>query len=312
MAETLIGKSIPIHWIMAITSVRCAECQCIKQDCINVNVQSCIVCTRDVCCCSGIHNNNNNNSSSSINVSSPMKKPLTMAKVIASYEIDVCCTSGSCENNKNKMKEEEDDALPGKLTTTRITPLSSSSASGLFLFLRQVKRLYAAALGIEIPCIAAAEIGENTSLYLFGFDLVGIPIAYAMGYALAGFATFVAILGRYNYTQSNNDKIDSCCSVLGQGAGSGFIPNLKATFKNFVVGITKLPHLYRQPNLKYVLKTSAFILVTAESACILTAETVDIVFYQYSIFLAVPLALLAGAFTVVAPEAYRKIKQKAA
>jgi hypothetical protein len=50
----------------------------------------------------------------------------------------------------------------------------------------------------------------------------------------------------------------------------------------------------------------AYILVTAESACILTAETVDLIFYQYSILLAVPLALLAGAFTVVAPEAYRR------
>jgi hypothetical protein len=132
-----------------------------------------------------------------------------------------------------------------------------------------------------------------------------------MGYTLAGFTTFVAILGRYNYAPSNNGKIDSCCSVLEQGAGLGFIPNLKITFKNFVIGLTKLPYLHRQPNLKYVLKSSAYILVTAESVCILTAETVDLVFYQYSIFLAVPLALLAGAFTVVAPEAYKKIKRKA-
>ena len=63
------------------------------------------------------------------------------------------------------------------------------------------------------------------------------------------------------------------------------IPNLKITFKNFVMGITKLLHLHRQPNLKYVLKTSAYILVTVESACILTAETVDLIFYQYSILL---------------------------
>jgi hypothetical protein len=30
--------------------------------------------------------------------------------------------------------------------------------------------------------------------------------------------------------------------------------------------------------------------------------------YKYSILLSIPLALLAGAFTVVAPEAYRKIR----
>jgi hypothetical protein len=58
--------------------------------------------------------------------------------------------------------------------------------------------LYAAALGIEILCITAAEIGENTALYLFGFNWIGIPIAYSMGYGLAGFVTFIMILGRYN------------------------------------------------------------------------------------------------------------------
>jgi hypothetical protein len=56
---------------------------------------------------------------------------------------------------------------------------------------------YAAALGIEILCIAAAEIGENTALYLFGFNPSGIAIAYILGYALAGFTTFATILGRY-------------------------------------------------------------------------------------------------------------------
>jgi hypothetical protein len=232
-----------------------------------------------------------------------------MAKIVTTTresEDDYCCASGSCKNNNNNTS----DTLQRKLT--RPTSISSlSPSSGLSQFLGNIKSLYAAALGIEILCIAAAEIGENTGLYLFGFNLVGIPIAYAMGYALAGFTTFAAILGRYNYA-SNTGKIDSCCSVLEQGAGSGFISNLKTTFKNFVVGIIKLPHLRRQPNLKYVLKSSAYILLTAESACILTAETVDLIFYQYSIFLAVPLALLAGAFTVVAPEAYKKIKRKAA
>jgi hypothetical protein len=199
---------------------------------------------------------------------------------------DDCCATGVCKKDAIQRGERQ--------------------SPGLLEFFKQAKALYAAALGIEILCIAAAEIGENTGLYIFGFNLVGIPIAYAMGYALAGFATFATILGRYNY--GSNDKIDSCCSVLEQGAGSGFIPNLKTTFRNFVVGITKLPQLYKQPNLKYILKTSLYILITAESVCILTAETVDLIFYQYSILLSVPLALLAGAFTVVAPEAYRKIK----
>jgi hypothetical protein len=58
-----------------------------------------------------------------------------------------------------------------------------------------------------------------------------------------------------------------------------------------------------------ILRNSLFILTTAESVCILTAETVDLIFYQYSLLLSVPLALLAGAFTVVVPAAYRRVKQ---
>jgi hypothetical protein len=189
----------------------------------------------------------------------------------------------------------------------REKPLSwllSSSSSSLFKFFSHAKELYAAALGIEILCITAAEIGENTGLYLFGYNAIGIAIAYVMGYTLAGFTTFVTILGRYNY--SSKGIICSCCSVLEQGNKEGFIPNLTTTLRNFASGFRKIPQLYKQPDLKNILKTSLYILVTAESICILTAETVDLIFYQYSLLLSIPLALLAGAFTVVAPEAYRK------
>ena len=136
--------------------------------------------------------------------------------------------------------------------------------------------------------------------------MMGIPIAYALGYMLAGFVTFVTILGRYDY----DEKIDSCCSVLGQNAHKGFIANLQNTFKNFVEGCKKITKLHKQKNIKPIVKSSLYILVTAESACILTAETVGIVFYQYSIFLSVPLALLVGAFTVVIPQAYKMNKKK--
>ena len=60
--------------------------------------------------------------------------------------------------------------------------------------------------------------------------------------------------------------------------------------------------------MKYIVRTSVFILIIAESACILTAETVDLVFYNYSLFLSIPLALLAGVFTIVAPEAFKKLR----
>jgi hypothetical protein len=49
-------------------------------------------------------------------------------------------------------------------------------------------------------------------------------------------------------------------------------------------------------------------LVTAESVCILTAETVSLVLYKHSVLLSIPIALLAGTFAVVAPEAYKKTK----
>jgi hypothetical protein len=163
--------------------------------------------------------------------------------------------------------------------------------------------MFAAALGIEILCISFAELGENIGLYVFGFNPAGRAIAYALGYALAGAATFITILGRHG---AGDDC--SCCSVLEHGNRKGFYPNFAGTMRDFGSGLKKLSTLNRQPNLRSIVRTSLVILMTAESACILTAETVGIVFYQYSILLSVPLALLAGAFAVVAPQAYKKAK----
>jgi hypothetical protein len=174
----------------------------------------------------------------------------------------------------------------------------------VLLFFGHVRTFFAAALGIEILCISAAVIGENSALYFFGYDLQGIVFGYVMGYAAAGFATFMTILGRYNL----NGKIDSCCSVLEQQSNKGFVTNLVLTFKNFGSGISKMFSLWRQSNIKYILKTSLIILFTAETVCILTAETVDLVFYNYSLLLSIPLALLNGTFTVVSQEAYKKIR----
>jgi hypothetical protein len=170
-------------------------------------------------------------------------------------------------------------------------------------FFHYTRTLFAAALGIEILCISAAEIGENSVFYFFGYHLQGIIIGYIMGYAAAGFTTFMTILGRYDLRAA---KIDSCCSVLEQQSDKGFLPNLFITFKNFGIGISKLSSLHTQSNIKYILKTSLVILVTAETACILTAESVDLIFYKQSILLSIPLALLAGSLAVVLPEAYRK------
>jgi hypothetical protein len=225
--------------------LRCAECQCAPQECIQQDGDQlqCKNCTKSVCCCVSFYNQ-------------PSRK----------------------------------DKQP----------------SSLIRYLGHVKGLYAAALGIEILCITAAEIGENTGLYLFGFNPSGIAIAYVMGYVLAGFTTFISILGRYSFSSSKQDTC-SCCSVLEQDSSKGFVHNVSTTFRNFAVGLGRLPLLYKQPNLGSIIKMSLLILIIAESVCILTAETVDLIFYQYSILLSIPLALLAGAFTVVAPEAYRKV-----
>lgn len=176
--------------------------------------------------------------------------------------------------------------------------LRRSALRGFFSY---SKEMFAAALGIEILCISFAELGENAGLYVFGFNPAGIAIAYAMGYALAGAATFLTILGRHGVGDACG-----CCSVLEHGDRKGFYPNFAGTMRDFASGLKKLARLQREPELWSILKASAVILVTTESACILVAETVDLALYQYSILLSVPLALLAGSFAVVAPQAYKK------
>ena len=78
--------------------------------------------------------------------------------------------------------------------------------------------------------------------------------------------------------------------------------------KNSAFGLGGLLSVYQQPNLRCIIMTILLILIAAESICFLTAEIVDLIFYKYSILLSVPLALLAGAFTVVPLGAYRKMK----
>ena len=187
-------------------------------------------------------------------------------------------------HHKNKLQ---------KISSSFPSNLSLKSKSKLFFTI--TKDMYPAGLGIEILCIMAAEIGENIGLYKFGFNLFGITLAYIIGYTLAGFTTFMTILGRYSSyssTNSNNIKIESCCSILDQQSQKGFLTNMLLTFKSFINGFRKISNLRRQSNLKYLLKTSLIILITAESTCILTAETIGIVFYNYSIVMTIPLALL--------------------
>lgn len=169
-------------------------------------------------------------------------------------------------------------------------------------FFHNVRILYATALAIEVLCICAAETGENFSFVIFGYKtILGITSGYVLGYGLAAFTTFATILGRSTYSE----RMCSCCSMLEQDS-KGFIATLLTTFKNCCIGVKKMNQLYKQPNLKTILWTSIVILVTAETTCILTAETIDLIFYRHSLFISIPLSLFAGAFAVVAPEAYKR------
>ena len=177
--------------------------------------------------------------------------------------------------------------------------LYSRKEHTVYRFFSNVRNLYATALAIEVLCICAAEIGQNSSFVIFGYKtFLGITLGYVLGYGLAAFTTFATILGRSTYTE----RMCSCCPVLEQDS-NGFIPTLLTTFKNCSVGIKKMTQLYKQPNLKTILWSSIVILITAETACILTAETIDLIFYRHS--LSIPLSLFLGALAVVIPEAYK-------
>jgi hypothetical protein len=183
----------------------------------------------------------------------------------------------------------------------------------LKLVSQNIKRIFIAALGIEVLCIICAEIGENIGISVFGFNLYGIVIAYTLGFALAGFSTFMTILGRFDFKDKSSMKINqinSCCSFLEQNANKGFLYNLAFTFASFKNGFTKFIRHRNDPYMKSILKTSILILITAESACIITAETVTLLFYQYSLFIAIPLALVIGTFTLTLVESARKIRNQ--
>jgi hypothetical protein len=93
----------------------------------------------------------------------------------------------------------------------------------------------------------------------------------------------IDILSSVNYIEQSKSKshnrnlgisaeIDSCFSVLEQDSTQRLIPNLKITFANFVSGFKRLFRIRNQKGMKTILKSSLFVLVTAKSACILTAD----------------------------------------
>ena len=161
-------------------------------------------------------------------------------------------------------------------------------------FFRNTILLFPSALGIEILCILSSITGESVGFYLFGFNPVGIIGAYSLGFAVAGFTIFLIIVGRY----SEHKNLYFGCHDNKHQLQIGFKTNFITTFRYFKNGWRNIPILFYNPNRNQLLKKALYLLLTAESICIITAQTIDLLFYNFSIFLSIPLALLAGAFVI--------------
>lgn len=105
--------------------LKCAECQCTPGGCSREGFEKCANCTKAVCCCCcciDIH-----------------------PKEDFCSEEDACCSYR--QHSSKRIKESL------SLSSSSFLPQPNSS--------NIKKRLYAVAVGIEILCIADAEIGET-------------------------------------------------------------------------------------------------------------------------------------------------------
>jgi hypothetical protein len=161
---------------------------------------------------------------------------------------------------------------------------------------------------LALRCFASpsAEIGGLLGLYYYGFNPLGITMAYVLAYALAGFTTFASILGRGG---AHNHEEEILCGCSTDHA-SEFAANFKQTFANFGAGLRKMTRLHREPDAWRIVKASLIVLVSAESGCIIAAATVDVMLYQYSMFLSIPAALLAGTLVVAFIAARRSLRHR--
>lgn len=158
--------------------------------------------------------------------------------------------------------------------------------------------LFPSALGIEIICILSSITGESIGFYLFGFNVVGIICAYSLGFITAGFTIFLIILGRYREHQS----LELGCHDDHQ-FHLGFKSNFITTFKHFKKGCFNLSILFHNHNKNQLLKKILYLLLTAESICVITAQTIDFLLYNYSVFLSFPLALIIGSLVIYIQQA---------
>lgn len=161
------------------------------------------------------------------------------------------------------------------------------------------------ALGIELLCITSASLGEYIGFFLFGnVSSFSIAAAYVSGYCTAGTVTIITIIGR---KRVDHEILDcDCSSLLKNNSSSGFLPNLISTLTDFIRGIKKLPQIPRESEFKTLIKTSIFVLITAESFCILSAETVGLVLNNYTVLVSFPVSLFIGALAIVLTASVRQ------
>jgi hypothetical protein len=131
-------------------------------------------------------------------------------------------------------------------------------------------------------------------------------MVYVLAYALAGFTTFASILGR---SSAHNREEEIMCGCSNEH-DSGFGSNFRQTFANFATGLRKMTALHKEPTAWRIVKASLIVLVSAESGCIVAAATVDVMLYQYSTFLSIPAALLAGTLVVTLIAARRSLRRR--
>jgi hypothetical protein len=178
-----------------------------------------------------------------------------------------------------------------------------------FRFFVSMKKMYSSALGIELLCVLTAELGAIIGFYLFGFNPFGIIMSFILAYGLAGSVTMISIIGRNRH--SDLGVMSTCCSILEHEGGGGFLAGIKETFSHLPSGVKNIASIHKQRDAGKMIKASLVLLVTAESGCIITAATVDVLLYQYSILLSIPLALLAGSLTIAATTSFKVARGKA-
>ena len=75
---------------------------------------------------------------------------------------------------------------------------------------------------------------------------------------------------------------------FGSALNSIFLPHLS------ILKMAGIVYHFYYKNKNKLLKRALYLLLTAESICVITAQTIDLLFYNFSVFLSLPLALICA------------------